>query len=65
MLSVSDKSAMHNFTIERETKPKIEKHPTSTSFVGTKSMKITLKKGHWKYYCSVHEALMHGFFTVN
>ena len=25
---------------------------------------ITLKKGTWKYYCSVHESLMFGFFKV-
>lgn len=64
MLVVTDNSSMHNFTIERQTKPKIEKHPTSTAFTGTKSMKIVLKKGSWKYYCSVHESTMHGFFTV-
>jgi plastocyanin len=64
MVSVNDKAASHNFTLERETKPKIEKHVTSTAFTGTKSIKVTLKKGDWKYYCSVHEATMHGTFTV-
>jgi plastocyanin len=63
-ISVRDKAASHNFTLERETKPKIEKHVTSTAFIGTKSMKVTLKKGEWKYYCSVHEATMHGSFVV-
>ena|ERR1700694_4855371 len=65
MVSVNDKSASHNFTLERQTKPKIEKHVTSTAFTGTKSMRVVLKKGNWKYYCSVHEALMHGTFKVN
>ena len=47
---ISDKASIHNFTIEREKGgPKIEK---------------TLKKGTWKYYCSVHESLMFGFFKV-
>jgi len=27
-------------------------------------MKVTLKKGEWKYYCSVHESTMHGSFVV-
>jgi plastocyanin len=63
-ITVRDKAASHNFTLERETKPKIEKHVTSTAFIGTKSMKVTLKKGEWKYYCSVHESTMHGSFVV-
>jgi plastocyanin len=64
-ITVSDKSSMHNFTIERESpKPKIEKHITSTAFVGTKTVKMNLKKGSWKFYCSVHESTMHGTFKV-
>ena len=63
-ITVRDRAASHNFTLERETKPKIEKHVTSTAFIGTKSMKVTLKKGEWKYYCSVHESTMHGSFVV-
>ena len=63
-ITVRDKAASHNFTLEREAKPKIEKHVTSTAFIGTKSMKVTLKKGEWKYYCSVHESTMHGSFIV-
>jgi plastocyanin len=64
-ITVTDKSSAHNFTLERETKPKIEKHVTSTAFTGTKSLTVTLKKGEWKYYCSVHESLMNGTFKVN
>ena len=63
---VADKSSFHNFTVEREhpAKPKIEKHVTSTPFTGSKTMLITLKPGSWRYYCSVHEALMHHDFKV-
>ena len=43
---------------------KIEKHITSTAFRGTKTIKIALKKGLWKFYCSVHESIMHGSFRV-
>jgi plastocyanin len=64
MLRVNDRAAIHNFTLERETKPKIEKHVTSTSFTGTKSIRVTLRKGEWKFYCSVHEATMNGTFMV-
>ena len=63
-ITVADKSAMHNFTLEKETKPNIEKHVTSTSFSGTKTMTVKLVKGHWKYYCSIHEPQMYGWFWV-
>ena len=62
---VSDKSDFHNFTIEREKGgPKIEKTLTGTSFTGKKTVSMTLKKGTWKYYCSIHESQMFGFFKV-
>jgi plastocyanin len=63
-VSVSDRSSMHNFTLERETKPQIEKHVTGTSFTGTRTITVTLKRGVWKFYCSIHEATMHGSFRV-
>src|SRR6266568_3426534 len=52
---VHDKSSIHNFTVEQEKGGKFEKHLTTTPFVGTKSVTITLKKGKWKFYCSNHE----------
>ena len=63
---ISDKSSIHNFTVEKEhpSKPKIEKHITSTAFKGTKTMVIKLVPGSWSFYCSNHESLMHGDFTV-
>jgi len=62
---ISDKSSLHNFTLERETGAKFEKHLTTTPFTGVKSVTIKLGKGKWKFYCSIHESLMHGFFTVS
>jgi plastocyanin len=62
---VADKSSFHNFTIEREKGGKFEKHLTTTPFTGVKSVTIKLGKGTWKFYCSIHESQMHGFFTVN
>jgi plastocyanin len=64
-VTVTDKASAHNFTLERETKPKIEYHVTTTAFTGTRTMTVKLKPGNWKFYCSVHESLMHGTFKVN
>jgi plastocyanin len=63
---ITDKSSLHNYTVEREKpkKPKIEKTVTSTPFTGSKTLVITLKPGSWRFYCSVHEAQMHGDFKV-
>jgi plastocyanin len=61
---ISDKASIHNFVIEQEKGGKFEKDLTSVSFVGTKSAKIKLRAGKWKYYCKPHESSMFGFFTV-
>ena len=63
---ISDRSTYHNFTVEREkpSKPKLEMHLTGTGFMGTKTVKMTLKPGSWSFYCSNHEAQMHGDFKV-
>ena len=63
---ITDRSAYHNFTVEREkpSKPKLEKHLTGTAFTGTKTVSMTLKPGSWSFYCSNHEAQMHGDFKV-
>ena len=62
---IADKSSFHNFTIEREKPVKIEKHLSTTGFTGTtKGIVVNLKPGKWKYYCSVHESQMFGFFKV-
>ncbi|MFL5917992.1 MAG: hypothetical protein ACJ74X_04625, partial [Gaiellaceae bacterium] len=62
--AIADKSSFHNFTIEREKPIKIEKHLTTTAFMGAKGTLVNLKPGKWKYYCSVHESQMFGFFKV-
>ena len=63
---VSDKSDFHNFTLEREKpkKPHFEFHLTGTGFTGSKTKTVTLKPGNWRFYCSIHEAMMHGDFKV-
>jgi plastocyanin len=63
--SVSDKSSIHNFTLEKEKgSHKFEKQLTGTGFTGTKTIAVKLTAGEFKYYCSVHESQMFGFFKV-
>jgi plastocyanin len=61
---ISDKASIHNFVVEQERGGKFEKALTGVSFSGTKTVKVKLRAGKWKYYCAPHEATMHGFFTV-
>ena len=58
---VRDKANIHNFTL---TGPGIKnKTITGTSFVGTKTVTLTLKKGKYRFYCTVHPTVT-GTFTV-
>ena len=51
-LVVQDKANIHNFTLNG---PGIKnKMITGTTFVGTKTVTVTLKAGKYKYYCTVH-----------
>lgn len=51
-LVVQDKSSIHNFTLKG---PGVtNKMVTGTSFVGKKTTTVTLKKGSYRYYCTVH-----------
>jgi plastocyanin len=61
---IADKASAHNFTLERQTGGKFERTLTGTAFQGKKTVTVTLKAGKWKYYCSVHESIMFGFFKV-
>jgi hypothetical protein len=60
-LTVTDGSTIHSFVIEG---PGLSKQVTSVNFKGTKTVRIHLRKGKYKYYCKPHEATMFGFFTV-
>src|SRR5437762_3322053 len=47
---ISDKASIHQFTVEKEKgSGKVEKAITTVPFVGTKTAKIKLTKGQWKY----------------
>jgi plastocyanin len=58
---VRDKANIHNFTL---TGPGIKnKTVTGTSFVGTKTVTLTLKTGKYRFYCTVHPTIT-GTFKV-
>jgi plastocyanin len=58
---VGDKSSIHNFTLNG---PGIKnKTITGTSFVGTKTVTLALKKGSYMFYCTVHPTIT-GTFKV-
>jgi plastocyanin len=61
---IADKSPIHNFTLNQVSGGRVVKVLTGTTFMGVKKVKMTLKKGKWKYFCSVHPTTMFGFFTV-
>ena len=61
---VSDKASIHGFTIEKEKGGAFEKDLTDVSFVGTKTVRVKLTKGSWKFYCPPHESEMFGDFSV-
>lgn len=61
-LVVHDKGAIHDFHLIG---PGINKAVTTVSFVGTKTVNVTLKKGKYTYQCDPHAAMgMKGSFTV-
>jgi plastocyanin len=61
-LTVHDKASIHDFHIFG---PGVSKVVTSVAFVGTKTVKITLKKGKYTYQCDPHAASgMKATFTV-
>ena len=49
---VSDKANIHNFTLKGPGGS--NKTITGTGFVGTKTVTVTLKKGTYRFYCTVH-----------
>jgi len=59
---IADKGSIHNFTLQKGTGG--GKALTTVPFVGTKKVMVALTKGKWKYYCTPHESVMFGFFTV-
>jgi plastocyanin len=60
---VKDTSTIHNFTLKG---PGVNnKTITDTSFTGTKSATVKLKKGTYTFYCTIHPTEIHGTFKVS
>jgi plastocyanin len=61
-LLVHDKASIHDFHLIG---PGLSKVVTSVPFVGTKTVRVTLKKGKYTFQCDPHAAAgMKGTFTV-
>ncbi|HET9438405.1 MAG TPA: plastocyanin/azurin family copper-binding protein [Gaiellaceae bacterium] len=59
-LVVSDKSSIHNFRLKG---PGVNV-ATSVPATGSKTFKVTLKKGKYTFLCDPHPTTMKGSFTI-
>lgn len=59
-LVISDKSTIHNFRLKG---PGVNV-ATSVPAIGSKTFKITLKKGKYTFLCDPHPTSMKGSFTI-
>jgi plastocyanin len=57
---IRDRSRIHNFDL----KGPVRKRFTTVSFVGTKTVTLTLKRGTYTYVCDPHAAAMRSTFRV-
>jgi plastocyanin len=62
--AISDRSTIHDFTLEQVTGGTFQEVVTGDGFTGSRSVRVKLTPGKWKYYCVAHEPSMYGFFTV-
>lgn len=60
---VSDRSAIHNFKLEKSGGA-FERAMTTVGFKGIRTQTVRLTAGRWEYYCAPHERTMKGHFTV-
>ena len=58
---INDRSTIHDFHLIG---PGISKQITSVSFVGRKSLTVTLRKGVYRFVCDPHSSVMKGSFRV-
>lgn len=63
-ITVSDRSSIHNFKLEKSRGGTFERTVTSVPFTGTRTITVRLTPGRWEYYCVPHESTMEGHFTV-
>jgi hypothetical protein len=61
---IHDKASIHNFTLKQTKGGQYLRMLTGTSFTGTKTVTVRLKKGTWKAFCSIHPTVVVRFFKV-
>ena len=59
--AISDRSSFHNFHLRG---PGVSKK-TGIDFVGSRTWKVTLQVGTYKFRCDAHPKTMHGSFGVS
>ena len=59
---IHDKAAVHGWSLDGP--HGFAKDIAAVPFTGTKTMRLTLKSGAYKFYCPAHESTMFGRFTV-
>jgi hypothetical protein len=59
--AISDQSSFHNFHLLG---PGVSKK-TAIDFIGSRSWKVTLQVGTYKFRCDAHPKTMHGSFGVS
>ena len=60
VLAVSDRSSIHNFRLKG---PGVNV-ATSVAATGSRTFKVTLKKGKYTFVCDPHLTTMRGSFTI-
>jgi plastocyanin len=63
-ITVVDKSSIHNWVLKGPGIIKRGREVTGVGFTGTKTDRVTLKKGTYTYVCTPHAAVMKGTFKV-
>jgi plastocyanin len=56
---VADKSSIHNFTLKGP--GATNRTITGTGFVGTKTLTLALRRGTYRFYCTVHPSITGSF----
>lgn len=60
-LVVRDRSNIHDFHLIG---PGLNRVVTSVTFISTKTVHVTLRRGIYRYLCDPHSFVMHGSFRV-
>lgn len=61
---ISDRSAIHSFSLKQTKGGSFTKALTTVPFVGSKTVTVRLTRGSWRFFCPPHQAFMFGTFTV-